>query len=117
MKKILIFILSALFAVMLIGCNKTSPETPSASTEKEESEPGNEKYEYFWERAEENEYDKWLADELAVGARSEYVIYAEYLALWKNELSFSIEGAQGIFRYSYVHILVICRRLMAYIYK
>ena len=98
MKRFLALLLAAIFAVTpLFGCYTEPPETPSASTEKEESEPGNEKYEYFWERAEENEYDKWLADELAVGVRSEYVIYAEYLALWKNELTFSINGAKLIF--------------------
>ena len=98
MKKLLALLLAAIFAVTpLLGCNTEPPE----SSEKEEKKPGNEKYEYFWERAEQNPYDKWLEDELSAGVRSEYVIYAEYLALWKNELSFSIEGAQGIFRYSY----------------
>ena len=96
MKKFLALLLAALFAVTpLLGCYTEPPE----SSGKEEKKPGNEKYEYFWERAEQNPYDKWLKDELSDGVRSEYVIYADYLKLWKNELNFSIDGAKRIFDY------------------
>ena len=54
-------------------------------------------FQYFCENINKNPYDQWLKNELAKGERSDNNIYAEYLAFWKNELSFSIENSQGLF--------------------
>ena len=54
-------------------------------------------FQYFYNAADGNPYDKWLKNELEKGERAEQTIYAEYLAGWKDELSFTIESGKAIF--------------------
>ena len=54
-------------------------------------------YQYFSSCVSENPYDKWLKAELEKGERAEKTIYAEYLALWKEELAFTAESGEAAF--------------------
>ena len=54
-------------------------------------------YRIFQETINSNAYDKWLKTELSNAHRPEIEIYAEYLALWKNELTFTIEYGKSMF--------------------
>lgn len=56
------------------------------------------KYQFFNDLIAENPYDKWLNNELAKGERAEKVIYAEYLAFWKDELLHTVEDGKSFFK-------------------
>lgn len=54
-------------------------------------------HQHFNQFVDKNPYDQWLKNELAKGERAEKNIYAEYLAFWKEELTFTVDNAQEIF--------------------
>ncbi len=54
-------------------------------------------YRIFQESINSNSYDKWLKAELSKANRPDKEIYAEYLAFWKNELTFTIEYGKSLF--------------------
>lgn len=71
-----------------------SDETTSNNTN---DSPQLEFYRTFQETINSNAYDKWLKAELSKANRSDKEIYAEYLAFWKNELTFTIECGKSLF--------------------
>ena len=52
---------------------------------------------YFNNVIDQNVYDKWLKINLSTDDRMPKAIYADYLALWKTELSFAIENGKDLF--------------------
>ena len=113
-----------LLIIGMISCNGNSPNATDTFTEEtneknseetiiDESEnqsmqsqdteinpkdsPQLEFYKVFQEAIDSNQYDKWLEQELLKGERADKTIYSEYLALWKEELLFTIESAEQVF--------------------
>lgn len=54
-------------------------------------------YENFKNNVSKNPYDAWLDTQKSEGIRTEKAIYAEYLALWQNEMDFTVEYGKEVF--------------------
>ncbi len=77
--------------------NNITLEENSCLTGESEESIQTKQFQYFYRAVDENPYDKWLKNELEKGERAEKTIYAEYLAFWKDELTFTIESGEVIF--------------------
>ena len=80
--------------------NTESSEDSSETEEETSLSPQEIEYKKFQDSVDSNVYDKWLEEKLAEGINSPNNIYAKYLALWKNELSYTIEGGSSLFENS-----------------
>ena len=111
MKKAVFLFLSCVMLCSVSSCAQTyeSPESieghdsdsdqttsPVEDSQTDFSQP-DKVYQYFSSCVGENPYDKWLKAELEKGERAEKTIYAEYLALWKEELAFTAESGEAAF--------------------
>ena len=113
MKKIILILLCCSMFVTMASCNKTKdidigntndsvsimPNTDNDITfENNESISSQlEFYRIFQNSMNSNLYDEWLESELCKGKRSEKEVYADYLALWKDEFQFTIENGANLF--------------------
>ena len=80
--------------------NSTSLETNEGSSENEEEtslSPQEIEYKKFQDSVDSNVYDKWLNEKLDEGVDSPKNIYATYLALWKNELTYTVGYGKSLF--------------------
>ena len=75
----------------------TSIDTDETTSNNTNDSPQLEFYRIFHETINSNAYDKWLKAELSNANRPDREIYAEYLAFWKNELTFTIECGKSLF--------------------
>ena len=74
----------------------TSNET-NESEEETTLSPQDIEYKKFQDSVNSNAYDKWLEEKLKDGIDSPKNIYAKYLALWKNELAYTIGYGEQLF--------------------
>ena len=73
------------------------PTTSTSNVNLVQKSPQLEFYMQFEEAVAANVYDIWLEQVLAEGKQSEYSIYSDYLTLWKDELTYTIENGKKLF--------------------